>query len=305
MSQEMVSSEAAAGTVLVALSCLVAFWKVIDGIQKSVQTNPNPELIKKLTTYCNKPYFEFVNDIVTSLQYSFHKTFGKSLSIQFFRTSSVFSLITVVIMTLVWSVLRPNDFALFLSEEPLAGLTSIFLAALVLNLLPDILSLWQTLKIVNLLKTYQTNLDNKTKLTFYIIFLVAADIILTILIASLVLYLYSIAHVKTFMGLFADAVIFNTSANNNGFSLGIFFYSTFATTIWTVMWSVACALQLSERIWGKLITFFSSIFDSSKNPLDAIFMSIKTITFTLIAVAYLLNLDSFLALSTQVLNKVM
>jgi hypothetical protein len=152
MSDEMVSASAAAGTLLSATASIAFFWKLLNLAQSSVQSNPNPILKKRLENHCQNPRLEFMDFVACSLQHSFHRCFGNKLNLSFFKTSIIFSLLTVLAMTLLWSVVSPLEFAQFLDDDALAGIIAITSAALMLNLLPDIISLWQTSKLVDVLK---------------------------------------------------------------------------------------------------------------------------------------------------------
>lgn len=302
MNQEIVSAGAAAGTLLSASASIAFFWKLLNTAQTSVQANPNPVLKKRLEKHCLNPRLEFVEFIASSLQHSFERFFGNKFNFRFFKTSILFSLATVLGMTLLWSAISPMAFAKFLDDDPIAGIAAIFTAALMLNLLPDIISLWQTSVLVGALSRYKKDNKKPLNIALFTIACFFIDVLLTTAIASFVLYLFSIVHSKTFLVLLENALMMR-SFEDGAFSVGIFFYSTFATTCWVGLWTLASALQISERIWARLIKLFTSIFDSTKDPFAPIFMSIKTLVFFLIGAAYALNLGPFIGLLEQLLTK--
>jgi hypothetical protein len=301
MSENIVAIGAAVGTFGSAIGSITLIWKLIDKAQIAIKANPNPAFIKELKEHCENPQVDFLKFAANGLQKSFSNSFGNSFGLRFLRTSAVFSLLTVIIMTLFWSNIRPEQYSSFLEGGILSSLAAICLAALFLNLLPDILSLWQTSIIVRSLDKLQSKSKSRRKIAFIVLGLFLIDIVLTVLLALLVMFMYSTFHSKTFSEL-VEAAILLKATEEGSFSVGIFFYTTFATTIWVGLWMVASTLQLSERFWVKLIKAFSFVIDSKKDPLAPIFLSIKTIILILVVTACFFNLQNWIAIATEGLN---
>jgi hypothetical protein len=301
MSENIVAIGAAVGTFGSAIGSITLIWKLIDKAQKAIKANPNPTFIKQMKEHCENPHLDFLKLAANGLQKSFKNSFGDSFGLRFLRTSAVFSLLTVIIMTLFWSNIRPEQYASFLEGGILSSLAAICLAALFLNLLPDIISLWQTSIIVRSLDKLQNKSSNRSKIAFTVLGLFLLDIILTVLIALLVMFMYSTLHSKTFSELVETAILLKAT-DEGSFSVGIFFYTTFATTIWVGLWMVASTLQLSERFWVKLIKTFSSIVDSKKDPFAPIFWSIKTLILILVVTACFFNLQNWITIATEGLH---
>jgi hypothetical protein len=239
-----------------------------------------------LENYCKNPRFNIVKLTVSGLQQSFEECFGSQFNIKFIMTSVSFSLVTVVTVTLLWSIIRPDQFANFLKGGLASSIGAIVLAALFLNLIPDVLSLWQTSKIVKILSNYLLKAKNQYQVAAAVCCGLLIDIVVTLCIGVLVLYLYSTINSFTLLEL-AEKAIKLEAITPGSFSVGIFFYTTFATTLWITLWAFASTLQLSENVWSNLISFLTKLIDVSKDPFTPVFWSIKIlIAFVLVIAVY-------------------
>lgn len=290
-----------AATICSGIAAIKFIWRAIDGVHNSLYENPNQDTLALIKEYCNAPHLKYFGQIAISLQKSFETKFGLGFSLKFLKTSAAFSLISVVVVTLLWSIIKPEQYKNFLEGGILSSLAAIVVAAIMLNLIPDILSLWQTSKVVKYLKNPSTN---QGVLSTFIrtLSLVLLDVIITISIALFVLYLYSTIHAMSFSEL-ARSAIYMDAVEYGSFSVGIFFYTTFATTLWINLWLIASFLMLSESIWNKLIRLWTRLFDISDKPYTPIFLSLKTLAAIGIVTIILLNKNSWIVMINELAAK--
>ncbi len=188
----------------------------------------------------------------------FDKVFGKKhLTWRCFFRSCLASLAAVLLVTLVWAALRPQELRLILDgfwRAPSLGelIQSIFLYFVVLNLLPDYLSLLETRFIIKLM-------SGRDSFVWHALLLVM-DAVLTLLIAialPLALSLLSFAFVssepvslKAYLTEVLPLTGKSTILRGVGAPfLAICFYTAFLTSVWIWFYAVSGFLIKALALW--------------------------------------------------------
>ena len=203
----------------------------------------------------------------------------KHLSWQCFRGSCVASLCAVGVLWLLWTILRPSR-PHILSDQSgsMEGMLGVvFGLAILVNLLPDYLSLLETRWLIGLLRG-----SHSTTLTWVLRLI---DVVVTGMIFYGVALLWF-----TVSGLFVDEelsvkaavrealeyeVPIERLANFETFEgppISIFFYSTFVTSFWLWLYALSGALVRSERALGGFVRWLRNhgLIDTKKKPIQAL-----------------------------------
>ncbi len=224
----------------------------------------------------------------------FDSLLGKEhLSWQCFRRSCVASLCAVGVLWLLWMILRPSRPPLFLDQSgSIAGILGVvFGFAILVNLIPDYLSLLETRWLIGLLRG-----SHSTTLTWVLLLI---DVVVTGMIFYAVALLWF-----TLSGLFVDEELsfkaavrealeyempIQRLANFETFEgppVSIFFYSTFVTSFWLWLYALSGALVRSEEAVGGLVRWLRNhgLIDTKKKPIQALGL----ISALIVAALYLL-----------------
>jgi len=225
----------------------------------------------------------------------FDSIFGKKhLSWHCFWRSCVASLIAVIVVTSVWGVLRPKHFAGFFVDLRILLFSDVLLffyglALVLLNLFPDYVSLLESRYIIRRMSAVQHSPGR-------ILSLLALDVVLTvsIFLAALFLFVSTVVYyfggtAEAVLGFYALAIddilshgVF-LSSERGSLSWGIFFYSTFFTSVWVWLYALS---GLVVKLAGYLDIGFSRLkwfLDIETKPLH----SLGIISMLLVTLIYL------------------
>ncbi|NIR86336.1 hypothetical protein GWO13_01720, partial [Candidatus Bathyarchaeota archaeon] len=180
----------------------------------------------------------------------FDRVFGeKHLSWRCFFRSCLASLVAVVLVTLVWAALRPQELRLilkgfWLAPSMLKLTQNILFYFLVLNLLPDYVSLLET--------RYMIKLMAKSNSVIRHITLLVLDAVVTMFIAAvlpLLLALFSVSMVSaqpiSLQTYLAEVLPLTSNSLIIGFGapfLAICFYTAFLTSVWIWLYALSAVL---------------------------------------------------------------
>lgn len=191
---------------------------------------------------------------------SFHRrAFGQFPSTKFAMRSVIASFVSVAFLTVTWVVLFENEArAYFNSEGTAVGISVLVAMAVVANAIPDLIAMavtaWLLRRIVQDLDTGAFAWSNAFRY-------VALDICVTGALASFVAigigkYLYE----ESITASLQSALTFRPIGSNaNGYAIGIFFWSTFATSIWILLcFSLLLVFSLMVRL-VSVQKFFTKI----------------------------------------------
>ncbi len=194
----------------------------------------------------------------TMFAHWFDRVFGeKHLSWKCFFRSCIASLAAVLLVTLVWAALRPDELRLILrgfwrAPSEIGLIQNILLYFLALNLLPDYVSLLETRYVIKLM--------GKSDSFLWHITLLILDAIVTLIIAAvlpLILALLSFSFVssepislKTYLTevlpLTGNSLILDSIGAP---FLAICFYTSFLTSVWIWLYALSGLLMKLLAMW--------------------------------------------------------
>jgi hypothetical protein len=241
----------------------------------------------------------------------FDRVFGKDhFTWRCFYRSSIASLIAIIFFLLFWAMKRPNQFDSFVSEIWHPDFYMFLILCVVMNVIPDYLSLVETRYIIK-------KIDVANRWYHTITFLLL-DIFISMSIFMIVgIFLLSVANiilifirfpdlteinvndmVRLFIGIFSDRFsnIFvygiRLDREMKGISLGVFFYSTFLTSFWVWLYILACAAARSATHFSVIAEKLRWLLDVKNHPVavPGTFAAIITVFFYWI---YLVIVKSF------------
>ena len=225
----------------------------------------------------------------------FDSIFGKKhFSWRCFWRSCVASLIAVIVVASIWAVLRPDDVAGFF-DELRSGSFGHFLLwfygafFVFLNLFPDYVSLLESRYIIRRMSTAQHS-------TGRILSLLALDFVLTVSIFFATPFLFFFVNsyasgdtaadaLEVYTGFIAEILEYGVFLKSpyDSLSFGIFFYTTFFTSVWVWLYAIS---GLVVKLAGYLGIGFSRLkwfLDIENKPLH----SLGVISMLLVTMIYL------------------
>ena len=222
----------------------------------------------------------------------FDSIFGKKhFSWRCFRRSCVASLIAVLVMTFIWAALRPlharHQMENFVSKPGEFLVVVIVFAGL--NLLPDYVSLLESRYILRRMSAVQHS-------TGRILSLLVLDVVLTVSIFFAALLLLGFGFNYPFgksaaniLELYGEGVaeILNhgvfLSSPGGSLSLGIFFYTTFFTSVWVWLYAISGLVVKVGEYFGITVSPIRWFLDIENKPLH----SLGVISMLLVTLIYL------------------
>ncbi|MFV1988106.1 MAG: hypothetical protein ACC682_12555, partial [Gemmatimonadota bacterium] len=234
---------------------------------------------------------------------AFDRIFGpKHLSLYCFIRSMVASVVAVTILLLLWVAIRPDQFSAFAAEQGMRGLGELVLITFIVNVVADYLSLLETRVALGFLGRWQAPWARAGVLV--------GDALAT-LIVWLVFYaglpflaLAGVSSTANDIMLFLQFQVWgyaptifhvvSLSADGGGPPVGIWFYSTFLTSIWLWIYlgagQIARAANTTGSVAGRGISGFARLFDADRQPfrvLGFVAMLIVTLAY---GIGWLINL---------------
>ena len=199
----------------------------------------------------------------------------KHFSWRCFSRSCIASILAVLMLTILWWALNPNNFYVVFSSEDLVVILSYHLtASVIFNKIPDYFSLLETRYIIGKLR----NINSTTKtIVFLIVDIVATAFIfflgvaigvslITILAGeSLEEYLFTLSSIKSL--LWYGFVMNVNTVDNDNLNMGVWFYSTFFTSVWIYLYIISGLIVKAGSFIGILASCIRKIFDIDKKPL--------------------------------------
>lgn len=219
---------------------------------------------------------------------AFDRIFGdRHLSLRCFARSCVASIMAVLVITIVWVVLDPISCKRFFSSEGVSGISFILCVALVLNLVPDYLSLLET----RLILRRVAHAGVKSLIGVVILDVIITGGIFICWFVAIVLILYQVSGVS--MGVDVDALLeilsefifFRNEVDPPDWS--IFFYSTYFTSVWLhlfIVSSVATKLLYSVGRIGNWVLVLLEIEGKPFQSMGLIVVGLLTIAFAIYAI---------------------
>lgn len=209
----------------------------------------------------------------------FDRVFGKRhLSFRCFFRSAFVSLTSVVLLTLIWIATHPDRVKeIFVDPGP-----GVFIAfgfvGLCLNLFPDYLSLLKSRIIIH----YMGFRSSNVRIVMLLITdFLATGFIVVMAVTALVFIFVTWGQEPEF--LWSD--IWNVVIGGFGFSrsefsvYGVFFYSTYFTSLWVWLYALSGFLLKLTRYFGVTINMLKKFLDIDNKPIRSIgFVSMLLVT---------------------------
>lgn len=222
----------------------------------------------------------------------FDSIFGKKhLSWRCFWRSCVASCIAVLVMTFIGAALRPlharNQMEYFRGNPEVFLLWVIVFAGL--NLLPDYVSLLESRYIIQRMSAVQHSTGRiLSLLVLDVVFTVSIFLAALFLFVSIVVYYFG-GTAEAALGFYALAIddilshgVF-LSAEREMLPLGIFFYSTFFTSVWVWLYAISGLVVKLEGYLGIGFSRLKWFLDIENKPLH----SLGVISMLLVTLIYL------------------
>lgn len=216
----------------------------------------------------------------------FDRVFGeRHLSWRCFSRSCIASLVSVVILTVIWSAIRRADFTAYFNDYPhWLGIFGIFFGGGLLNLIPDYFSLLESRYVIY-------RMSGTTSIAAISVFLIV-DFLVTGAIFLGGIWLLALIFGGTLaeyslMELLEISLSFSYRHELDMAPLGIFFYSTFFTSVWVWLYALSgLALKLAQHL-GVGLGFLKRVLDIDNKPLRSIgFVSMMLVTLIYLIVPF-------------------
>lgn len=221
---------------------------------------------------------------------AFDRIFGdRHLSLRCFSRSCVASIMAVLVITIMWVVLDPISCKRFFSSEGVYGIFSILFAALMLNLVPDYLSLLET----RLILRRVAHAGAKSLIVVMIL-----DVIITggifvcwfVAIASILSLVTGGqvgVEVDVLLEFLSRCILFRVERGLPPLTLGIFFYSTYFTSVWLHLFIVSGVATKLLYSLGRIGNWVMALLDIEGKPFQSmglIAVGLLTIAFAIYAI---------------------
>ena len=270
-----------------------ASWVTITGgvwaLFERAETVVSPEIKAEITLWLrNLPAATMSASWPATFARVFDRIFGsRHLSWQCFLRSAVASLISIVIVTLIWAAVRPSEMKSFIAAESIVFvLGAPILSGLVVNVVPDYASLLETRFVIGRMK----NCDSRAVIAWLLFDTIASAAIFMLPYAAFIVIISYLADDTSI----ADSVvrilrdvpeyILPLHAKTDSLPDGVFFYSTFFTSVWVWLYAVAgFALRLTQAV-GVGASHLTAVLDVEQKPLR----SLGFVSNLLVTLAYVL-----------------
>jgi hypothetical protein len=194
----------------------------------------------------------------------------------------------VLVITIMWVVLDPTSCKRFFSSEGVSGISFILVVALMLNLVPDYLSLLETRLILR--RVAHAGAKN-------LIVVMILDVIITggifvcwvvaiILIYNLVIGEPVGLEVDELLEFLSELILFRFY-EDPPITPGIFFYSTYFTSVWLHLFIVSSVATKFLYSLGRIGNWVMALLDIEGKPFQSmglIAMGLLTIAFAIYAI---------------------
>ncbi len=225
----------------------------------------------------------------------FDKIFGeKHLGLRCFLRSSVASIVATTILTLIWIMIRPEEFNNLYDAQRYGyvfflGFQLSFSSAF--NIIPDYISLLETRLIIRHLRRRSSSIRT--------VALLAVDVLLTALIwkipfsfigAIMATRIMGTPFFQNFIALVTSngrLLSLSTGGGTEAPAVGIYFYSTFFTSVWIWAYVFSGIIVKLARSLDVSVTWLRVHFDIETKPLRSMAMvSILIVTMIFVIVPF-------------------
>ena len=193
------------------------------------------------------------------------------------------SMISVVVMTIVWVFLDPTSWQQFLSDNGEGAIVMILVFAFGLNLVPDYISLLETRWVLRIVA--HTNIKELIVLLVLDV-LITGGIFFCGVLLILLMYCVSSGDCITLVELPEVLSVFILFRGSE-IPFGIFFYSTYFTSVWLYLFiaaSIATKLLYSLGRTGNQVLALLKIEEKPFNSMGLLLIGLLTLAFAIYAI---------------------
>jgi hypothetical protein len=267
---------------------------VIKGIFELMENTANPSAKRSAADWIKSIAAKSTSQtIVESPRWfivAFDRIFGdRHLTWRCFLRSCVASMIAVFVMTVMWAVLDTISWQQFLLHKGIDAFSMIFILAFFLNLVPDYISLLETRWIFR--KVAHAGMKE-------LIVLLVLDVIITggIFVCGIAIILILISSINgdpagvvelvdRLPEILSELILFRTVDNSPAF--GIFFYSTYFTSVWLYLFisaSIATKILYSLGRTGNQVLALLKVEEKPFNSMGLLLIGLLTLAFAIYAI---------------------
>ena len=217
----------------------------------------------------------------------FDRVFGeRHLSWKCFLRSCIASIVAVIIVTLLWAGLRPGEFTAFLQGEEIAFMLFIILLfAGIINLIPDYLSLLESRYVIRWMIDKQSQVPTFAFLAIDFVATGAIGLIAHFVFLVLTPWGFSAAE---FFSIFQEHVLPLSASVSGEPAGGIWFYSTFFTSVWVWLYALSGLTVKLAQYLGVGLGFLKRFVNIDDKPLRSLgFVSMLLITLVYLIAPFL------------------
>lgn len=217
---------------------------------------------------------------------AFDRIFGdRHLTWRCFLRSCVASMVSVVVMTIVWVFLDPISWQKFLSYNGEGAIGMILVFAFVLNLVPDYISLLETRWVLRII----THTDIKELIVLLVLdVLITGGIFFCGVVVVILIYCVSSGDWRTLAELpEIFLILFILFQWAYVVPFGIFFYSTYFTSVWLYLFiaaSIATKLLYSLGTTGNQVLALLKVEEKPFNSMGLLLIGLLTLAFAIYAI---------------------
>ena len=271
------------------LVILGALILVIKGIFELMENTANPDAKRSATDRIKSIAAKSISQtIVESPQWfieAFDRIFwGRHLTWRCFLRSCGASMISVVVMTIVWVFLDPISWQQFLSYNGEGVIGMILVFAFVLNLVPDYISLLETRWVLRIV----AHTDIKELIVLLVLdVLITGGIFFCGVVVVVLIYGVSSGDWITLAELPEVLSRFILFQRADVVPFGIFFYSTYFTSVWLYLFiaaSIATKLLYSLGRTGNQVLALLKVEEKPFNSMGLLLIGFLTLAFTIYAI---------------------
>lgn len=264
-------------------------WLLFSAIEATTTSVAKRKVADWLNSIATKSISQTIVESPRWFIEAFDRIFGdRHLSLRCFSRSCVASIMAVLVITIMWVVLDPTSFKRFFSSEGVAGIFAILVFALMLNLVPDYLSLLET----RLILRRVAHAGAKSLIVVMILDVIITGgiffcwVVAIFLILALVIGEPVGVNVDEYLEFLSGLILFRVY-EDPPITLGIFFYSTYFTSVWLHLFIVSSVATNLLYSLGRIGNWVMALLDIEGKPFQSmglIAVGLLTIAFAIYAI---------------------
>jgi len=233
---------------------------------------------------------------------AFDRIFGpKHLSLYCFIRSMAASVVAVTILLLLWIAIRPEQFSTFAAEQGMRGLGELVLITFIVNVVADYLSLLETRVALGFLRRRSAAwaragvlvADALATLVVWLVFYAGLPFLLLAGVSTTANDIMLFLQFQVWSYAPTIHEVMSLRANGGGPPVGVWFYSTFLTSIW--LWAYLGAGQITRATYSaggaasRGVSRFAQLFDAERQPFRVLGFVVMLVVTAAYGLGWLVN----------------